>query len=166
LEAERQRFIDILVHSREILYRRDLHTGRYLYISKAFSDILGTRLADLESSDYNGIEQLIHPDDLQTHNELLQPTVEDKPSTSEDGLVVEYRMRRRNGTYLWFSDQIAVIRGAHGQPEAIIGSNREITRQRRMERALKKTRDQLHTILTASTPISMLPTCRPTKSFS
>ena len=147
LEEERQRFIDILVHSREILYRRDLESGKYVYISKAFGDILGYSHEELAASDYTGIEGLIHPDDLALHNELLQRILMNSPSSNDGDHIVEYRMRCKDGAYLWFSDQIAVVRNASGQPEAVIGSNREITRQRRMEKALKETRDQLRTIL-------------------
>ncbi len=146
METQHQRFEDILEHSREILYRRDLKSGQYLYISKAFSDILGYSRPELEAADYQGIERLIHADDRDQHEALLRQIEANQPSPSA-GHIVEYRMRHKDGTYFWFSDQVAVIYDGAGQPASIIGSNREITRERHMKKALKEAKDQLLTVL-------------------
>lgn len=146
LQTEHQRFKEILFHSRDILYRRDLQTGKYQYLSRAFQDLLGYSSAEMTRLLYRDVHDLIHPDDRKEHDAIIPKVVNSKPEESIAD-PIELRMRNKKGEYLWFSDQIAVVHDSSGKPEAIIGSNREISTERHMRLALQDAKKQLVTIL-------------------
>jgi PAS domain S-box-containing protein len=140
-----QKFMEILEYSRDIIYRRDLTSGEYDYISDAFFSMLGHDRKELKSQHYKSIESLIHPDDLELHREYILALV--KGQDSHPGKGIEYRMRDKNGTYLWFNDLINVIHGATGKPDHVIGINRENTAYRNTSKALERSQEQLLAIL-------------------
>ena len=145
LLEEHRRFQEILKYSRDILYRKDVHTGRYQYISKAFCAHLGYEESELQFFLSKNVKSIIHPDDRHLHSQRI-PLMQRNSSDDERGTSVQLRMRHKSGKYLWFSDQFTVLYNDENEPEAIIGSNREITRQRQTEIALQQAKDQLHTI--------------------
>ncbi|THB75794.1 MAG: PAS domain S-box protein [Desulfobulbaceae bacterium] len=139
-------FQETLDHSRDILYRRDLETGKYQYISEAFGVLLGHDLGVRRGVQYENINELIHPDDRKTHGEILQSLISAAPNEPQEA-TLEYRMKHKDGHYLWFSDRIQVIPDRKGTPEFILGINREITSQREARQALTQMKDRLFTIL-------------------
>lgn len=67
LRVNQRRFQEILKHSRDILYRRDLKTGRYDYISCAFGALLNYTKKEIDDMAYYGVENMIHADDRDRH---------------------------------------------------------------------------------------------------
>ncbi len=145
LLTEHRRFQEILKYSRDILYRKDIHTGHYQYISKAFCAHLGYDESELEFFLAKNVKSIIHPEDRHLHSQRI-PSMQKNSSDNELGPPVQLRMRHKSGEYLWFSDQFTVLYNDENEPEAIIGSNREITRQRQTEKSLHQVKDQLNTI--------------------
>ena len=63
LESQ-QRFDEVLKHSRDILFKRDLKTGSYDYVSDAITDLLGLTPEFISRMDFSELLSLVHPDDL------------------------------------------------------------------------------------------------------
>lgn len=147
LFTEHNRFQEILTHSRDILYRRDLKSGTYQYVSEAFGQHLGYGKNEIQNITFKAINSLVHPDD----QELLRCNILKlcKNSPDEKQVLLEYRMRHKSGEYLWFRDQITLLCNDNNEPEAVIGSNREVTETRLVEQALRDAKTQLLTILDA-----------------
>ena len=141
-----KRLEEILSHSRDILYRRDLRTGQYNYVSRAFGDILGYTEKEVAAMVFEGVEALIHPDDRLRHNAFIQQMI-DSESGDRSLQDIEYRMRHKNGTYLWFLDSMSIVRDAAGKPLFLIGNNRDITAQKEADIALKDAHERFLTVL-------------------
>jgi len=60
--------------------------------------------------------------------------------------VMEYRFRRRDGTYIWLHDEIRVIRDTEGIPQEVVGYFIDVTSQKELEEKLVS--DALHDPLT------------------
>lgn len=146
LQNEQQKFQEILTYSRDILYRRNSATNEYEYISKAFEKILGYSAEETSSFRYDDIKKLIHPEDHSIHNDIFPEILLQSPPEPLSS-PVEFRMRHKQGHYLWFSDQTAALPGPDGKSRIFIGNNREITAQRDTRLALQEANNRLFTIL-------------------
>lgn len=147
LFIEHNRFQEILLHSRDILYRRDIKSGIYQYISESFSQHLGYNNGESQDITFKDITSLVHPDDLELFNSNCHTLTENSPDNRQ--ILLEFRMRHKSGEYLWFRDQLTLLCNDNNEPEAVIGSNREVTEIRLVEQALKDAKEQLLTILDA-----------------
>lgn len=76
----------------------------------------------------------VHPQDY----ERVLAAVEEVTNDPAKKLLIESRMRHKNGTYRWFMSQAEVRRDPVGRPIAIVGSNVDITRLKETEQALRE----------------------------
>jgi PAS domain S-box-containing protein len=146
LRESQQRFDEVLKHSRDILFKRDLQNGAYEYISDAITDLLGISPETICRKGFGGMQSMVHPEDLPrflTFNKKLHESAD--ASTADH--VIEYRLRDREGRYRWFSDSHAIIRDADGRPAFVIGSNRDITDQKDAEHDLKASHERFTIVL-------------------
>jgi len=86
----------------------------------------------------------VHADDL--------ARVEDAISTFfQNGVhTVEYRFRRKDGSYCWVNDEQHLIRGSDGKPMEIVGSWSDITARKTAEEEKEAVRDRLAQLLAGS----------------
>jgi adenylate cyclase len=86
----------------------------------------------------------VHPDDL--------ARVEDAISRFfENGVhAVEYRFRRKDGSYCWVNDEQRLIRRADGRPSEIVGSWSDVTARRAAEEAKAAAHARLSQLLASS----------------
>lgn len=61
---------------------------------------------------------------------------------------VQYRIRRKNGTFIWFETTSKVIHNALGQATSIIAASRDITDRKKMEEALRESEEKYRTLVT------------------
>lgn len=101
--------------------------GAYRYASLSCYALLGytpEELAGTQSFDY------MHPDDIPAVQESLA-TILEKPAT----FLVTYRLRRKNGTYVWVETTSRVIRDPETQEiSEIIAVTRDITARKQAEK--------------------------------
>ncbi len=146
LRESQRRFDEVLKHCRDILFKRELQTGAYTYISDAITDLVGITPEAVCRMGFGGVQSLIHPEDLSrflAFNQKLKD-VNDLPDADH---VIEYRIRDSQGRYRWFSDSHAIVRDAAGKPLSVIGSNRDITDQKRAEQELKASHERFTMVL-------------------
>ena len=86
----------------------------------------------------------VHADDL--------ARVEDAISTFfQNGVhTVEYRFRRKDGSYCWVNDEQHLIRGSDGKPMEIVGSWSDITARKAAEEEKEAARARLAQLLASS----------------
>ena len=130
LQQSEGRFRDILDNSRDLLYRYNMETQTYDYLSPVIEELVGI---DPETYTAGGLKlaiSLLHPDDREGLMEILEPLFQ---RSVEEIFVplLEYRLLHADGAYRWFSEYRTVIRDDEGNPTAIVGNSRDITRERR-----------------------------------
>lgn len=80
-------------------------------------------------------EDFIHPDDKHRMMHVL-----DSPLSPDHAVFeIEYRMRSKDGSWKWFFDRGKVVEWSQdGHPLRVVGTNRNISRQKQAEEQLKK----------------------------
>jgi PAS domain S-box-containing protein len=104
--------------------------GKRLYNSLSYHRVLGYSPEELQASP--SFEQ-IHPDD----RERVKKAAADARSTGI-GRTLEYRLRHKDGTWLWLESTSSVIQNAKGEPEKLIIVNRDISERKKTEEALRQ----------------------------
>ena len=70
-----------------------------------------------------------------------------KPASRRAGTRVEYRFRRKDGSYCWVNDDQHLVRDANGEPAEIVGSWSDITARIAAEAAEEEARQRLALLL-------------------
>ena len=135
LHESEARFRSVLESSRDIIYRMNLQTGCYEYISPSAERVSGYSPDELMAVDVDTAMAMIHPDDL--------PSVKASAALLEqsDGAELEYRQRAKNGEYRWLSNHMSVTRVEAGSPLYRNGNIRDITEQKKIEMALLEAKE-------------------------
>lgn len=135
LRESEARFSEALKNSRDVLYRLNLQTMTYDYISQSVMAMLGYSPEEIIAMGASGMRMLVHVDDLKQignhRDNLIRASIDDADSDT-----TRYRLRCKKGDYRWLSDSHVVIRDSHGTARFIIGSVRDITEQKKAEEAV------------------------------
>jgi two-component system, cell cycle sensor histidine kinase and response regulator CckA len=104
--------------------------GKRIYNSLSYQKVLGYSSAELQAS--SAFEQ-IHPDD----RERVKKAAEEARRTGI-GKTLEYRLRHKNGAWLFLESTSSVIRDAKGEPEKLVIVNRDVSERKKTEEALRR----------------------------
>jgi len=122
--------------SRDALYKRDLKTHRYAWVSPAVEQITGVPVDQWLHSGGAQLTKIIHPDDLQkttTHVDRLANLT--KADTQE--FAIEYRIQKPDNTYHWLLDRHIVLFDSEGKAEFVVGNAQDITRRKEAQKILE-----------------------------
>src|SRR5262252_4503102 len=86
----------------------------------------------------------VHPDDLARVEEAISKFFHNGVQS------VEYRFRRRDGSYCWVNDAQCLVRGGDGKPVEIVGSWSDITARKVAEEANAALHTRIAQLLTSS----------------
>jgi adenylate cyclase len=127
--AAQERLAQLLSSSPAVIYSFNA-TGDFspTFVSDNIRDVFGYTPAEyLEDASF--WRDRVHPDDLARVEEAISRFF-------QNGLqAVEYRFRRKDGSYCWVHDQQHLIRSADGVPKEIVGSWSDITARKAAEDA-------------------------------
>ncbi|MGE5411327.1 MAG: PAS domain S-box protein, partial [Clostridiales bacterium] len=141
LRESEVRFRSVLDNSLDALYRVNLKTGQYEYLSPAFEDVVGFSPKEFMSMTSEEAMSIIHTDDLSVATESLACL------EIEGHVKVDYRVRDSRGKYRWLSNHISLIRDDKGQPLYRDGTIRNITEQKKVEEELRQARNHLEELV-------------------
>ncbi len=137
LRESEQRFSEALGTSRKhLLYRRNLHSSGYDYVSPAAAEFFGVSQQEMATNGQLVVWNAIHPDDRPHVKAALDGIPRERPPQ----LLMEYRIRGADGSYHWFSDSNTVLYNARGEAEALVGVAQDISRRKHVEMELAETR--------------------------
>jgi two-component system, sensor histidine kinase and response regulator len=89
-------------------------------------------------------KERVHPDDIPRMSDWIDRTFTDTARS------IEYRYRRKDGTYRWVHDRQHILRDSKGEPIEIIGSWTDVTERKEAEEARLAARQRLDLLLNAS----------------
>src|SRR5579875_944954 len=113
--------------------------GRRLFNSMSYQKVLGYSPEELAAS--SAYEQ-IHPDD----RDRVKQSAEDARRTGI-GQTLDYRFRRKDGSWLVLESTSSVIRDEKGQPEKLVLVNRDITQRKETEEALRRSERDFRSVV-------------------
>jgi PAS domain S-box-containing protein len=114
-----------------------------VFFSKRYKDMLGYDDSDFKNESFEW-KNRIHPNDLQ----IIAQTDQDY----EKGIIKnhqrEYRIKHKNGNYIWILDRGMVVSyNDDGKPQRIIGTHSDITERKTSEQTLKIREEKYRSIL-------------------
>ncbi|PWR25500.1 EAL domain-containing protein [Zavarzinia aquatilis] len=132
LSESESRWSFALESSRHGVWDRDLVVGRTLY-SPMWTAMLGLRQEDVGDNEEKWLE-LIHPDDRERALRLDEACI----AGTTDNFAAEFRMRHRDGRWIWILDRGRVVsRDADGKATRMIGTHADITARKEAEQNLR-----------------------------
>jgi PAS domain S-box-containing protein len=140
----RERVERLLARSPAVIYSFKA-TGDYAptFISPNVKELLGYKREEyLESPDF--WRSRVHPQDLARIEA-------DYAQLFEDGhLAIEYRFRKKDGSYCWISDELQLLRNAAGDPIEVVGAWNDITARKQIGEALVAAQDRIGRLLSSA----------------
>lgn len=146
IEQERQR-AEVTIAESEARFRSFVENANdlifacspmsvFTYISPKLTEISGFLPSELLGKSFT---DYIHPDDLHA----VQALIEQLLKTGERQTEIEFRSRRKDGTWYWSLCNSAAIKGANGNVISILGIARDISDRKANEEALRRSEAQL-----------------------
>lgn len=139
IQASEERYRLMTENATDMISRHTLD-GIYLYVSPACRPLLGYAPEEmLGRSAYD----FFHPDDL-TEIQHSNTAIQEQPIV----YTASYRIRRKDGDYIWFETTSRTIRdAATGAPQEIMAVSRNITRRKAAEEALRSSEQRFRQIV-------------------
>lgn len=109
-----------------------------------FKEMLGYP-ADFDTAQWGSIFDLMHPDDQERARAEFRAMIRRKPKGGEQtpGEPMSYRLRRRDGSYIWIHAEGISQVDEEGRTQRFITSYLDVTRFHNQEEALRASRDQI-----------------------
>lgn len=104
--------------------------GRYIKVNRAMTDFIGYSADELQSMNYLDIT---HPEDVETNRSMRKSLL----AGEYDSHLVEKRYIRKDGSTVWATLVVSLVRDPAGQPLYTIGQMLDISRQKAAEQALR-----------------------------
>jgi PAS domain S-box-containing protein len=143
-EAAQERIEHLLASSPAVIYSFKA-SGDYAptFISRNVKELLGYDPEEyLDSPDF--WRDCVHPAD--------SPRIlAEFPRLFADGhLGIEYRFRKKDGSYCWIADELHLLRDAAGDPVEVVGSWNDITARKQIGEALVAAQDRIGHLLSSA----------------
>ena len=103
--------------------------GRMIYNNPAHLTVLGLTPAELQ---HTVTFDHIHPDDREGARQIFEKAIR-----TGEGLVAEFRMKRKDGTYITIESRGNYTRNSRGEIETIVFSSRDVGQRRAVEQEQK-----------------------------
>jgi PAS domain S-box-containing protein len=130
LRESEARFRAVLDSSWDVIYRFNIQTSRFDYISPSCTQIVGFSAEELMALDSETALAMLHPEDRSVMEAAMARLQEEGEAEAE------YRQRGKDGCYRWFSNHLSLTRDSVGRPLYRSGSIRDVTERKRTEEAL------------------------------
>ena len=136
LEESEARLREVLTHSQDAAYRRNLATGVLDYASPAFEKITGYDLEEIKNLYLSDFSNLVHPEDAEHINMYLSYFLKHSDRQGR----MEYRFKCKIGGYRWLEELFYTVRDRQSGDMFLVGSVRDITERKQAEQAAQKSR--------------------------
>ncbi len=124
-ESSEQRFRLLAENMSDLVCLHDAQ-GRYVYLSPSSKNLLGYAPEDLLGKT---LYELIHPEDVMSVRIELDLPVSDVQASQ----LINYRIRKSSGDYIWFETFAQPIFDEQGQLVNLVTSSRDITDRKQVE---------------------------------
>ncbi len=130
-------------NSQDVIYRLNVQTGRYEYLSPSVQTLFGYSVEEIQEQNTDTALSLVHPDIAE--QKVAQALLENSGKAE-----TEFRQQTKNGDYRWFSNRMSLIRDEAGRPLYRDGNIRDITEHKMAEKALEDSQEKLKLALSTS----------------
>jgi len=133
---------EVLDHSHDMIYRVNLSTGKYEYVTPATKRRFGISPEEMMSLDPYRAILAVHPDDREKVKKIVYDARSNKHAAEDR--VIEYRLKvKGEKEYRWVSQTATVVFDDNDKADYIIFTVRDITERKKEEEKLLELIDQL-----------------------
>jgi PAS domain S-box-containing protein len=118
--------------------------GRFVQVNKKITEILGYEQKEIIGMAVNDIT---HPEDSAISPKIIKDSMTGQSATAE----FEKRYRHKDGYIVWGQVTSSLIKDEKGAPLYFVSQIKDITDQKRLEKALRENRDELERMVTERT---------------
>jgi PAS domain S-box-containing protein len=112
-----------------------------IYYDTRYAEILGYRVEELSPSSFDTWQTRCHPEDLERIKDLVRQNL----AAEIEYYDCEYRMRHKNGDWIWIQDRGRVTaRDEEGKALRMAGIHANITERKRSENMIRETGNLFH----------------------
>ena len=134
-----EKFRSFVENANEVLYSIS-PDGLFTYISPKITELLGYETSEIIGK---SPEPFIHPDDYPRNREFYFQAL----ATGKNLRGNEYRIRHKDGTWMWHSQSITPIYGEEGNLLRVLGISHDITKLKKAEEALRKSEEKFRSFV-------------------
>ena len=128
--VESERRYRLLTENTTDMISQTATDGRMIYLSPSVERMTGYSIAELLPRQ---MREFVHPDDLPGFLAFYGALISGR---SEGGRAVRYRVRHKDGTWLWLESNPRLVQADDGTPTAIIDVTRDVTQQEQLKAQL------------------------------
>jgi PAS domain S-box-containing protein len=129
LASSELRYRTLIEHSSEIIFSLTLE-GDFTYVSNNWQHILGHSPEEIVGK---SLADVVHKDDLQICLYYLKQVLH----AEANGHWIEYRIRHKNGIWIWHTSSVAMVRNDKGRPSFFVGVCHDLSKRKQEEDLLK-----------------------------
>lgn len=130
--------LGVLENSYDMIYRLNLKTDRFDYVSPS-ARLFGYDPDEIRGLGFARIIQFVHPED----RDRLAAGFDALARSADTSSSVEFRLKGQDKGYRWVSDTRSLVYDDDGVPVAVVGTIRDITKEKQAEEDLRKVKEQL-----------------------
>lgn len=108
------------------------------HMSSGVLELTGYSVEDIVGNNNLSFASLIHPDDSEMVERKVLSAVEQRTSWN-----LEYRLKRKDGTYVWVSEQGVGVHCQSGELQFLDGFVADISERKSIENALKRSEERI-----------------------
>jgi PAS domain S-box-containing protein len=142
LEAREKLYRLVTDNATDLIVRLDL-AGKLIYVSPSSRTVLGYAPEEMIGTPFTNY---VHPDDVKPTTRAFKNLISDNPSLRAK---IEYRARRKDGTWVWLEANPTLIRDEAGAPLGFVDVVRDITARRAAEEEAARARQQTEEAMAA-----------------
>jgi len=142
LQLSEQRFRSFVENANDIVFALTPE-GNFSYVSPNWTEVFGY---DLDETVGKPFAPFVHADDVPGCFEFLQRVFE----TGQKQSGIEYRVRCKDGRYLWYKANASPVKDPSTGKATLIGIGRDITELKKSEEILRQSEERFSTIFHAS----------------
>jgi PAS domain S-box-containing protein len=146
LRESEERFRSFVENANDIVFSLTTE-GVFTYVSPNWKDAFGYELSETIGKPF---ASFVHPDDIDNCGSALHHVI----STGETRKHIEYRVLRKDGTFVWYSANGSLLKDNITGEGFFLGIGRDVTERNKGEQALQESKNLLAEIIELS-PISM-----------
>ena len=145
IKESENKFRNVLTNSQDILFKMNIKTKKYEYVSPALESMLGYDVEEFLEGGVDFILSNMHPED----KERIQKVVDEYQSINDREFLptLEYRLQDAEGNWKWVSNTRNLVRDENGEPDAIVGTVRDISVRKEQDQQIKKSLEEKELLL-------------------